>query len=216
MKARFSRTDLVTLALIGGTTLLTASLYGRLPVRIPIHFDIHGTPDGWMNKNLGAWLLTGTALGFWLFLRVGARLLPPRWAERMATSPIDLVAALMTFLLCSLQIMTLHAALTEAPSVGMMLGVLIGAFWLVLGLVLPRVRRNPWIGVRTPWTMTSDENWARTHRVAGYAFTAAGAFGLIGTALTRSCVIALVAMLASGFVPMLYSFVLARRLPPGI
>ena len=42
----------------------------------------------------------------------------------------------------------------------------LGALFVMLGLVMPRVRRNPWVGVRTPWTLASDENWARTHRFA--------------------------------------------------
>lgn len=210
-----SRTDLVTFAFIAGTTLMTASLYGQLPARIPTHFDIHGVADGWMNKTVGAWLLPLSALGLWLFLRVGTLLLPAPWRARMEKSPVDVVTALVTVLTCSLQFVTLHAALAGAPDVGMMLGIVIGAFWCALGLIMPRVRRNPWIGVRTPWTMTSDENWARTHRIAGYAFTGAGALALVGTVITKSPSVAIVAMLVSGLIPIAYSYALARRLPPG-
>jgi uncharacterized membrane protein len=40
--------------------------------------------------------------------------------------------------------------------------------------VLPRARPNWFFGIRTPWTLTNDRVWTRTHRVGGYAMTAAG------------------------------------------
>jgi uncharacterized membrane protein len=88
-----------------------------------------------------------------------------------------------------------------------------GAMFVAIGLVMPRVKRNPLIGVRTPWTLTSDENWARTQRVGGYAMVASGlAAALFGVALgDAGVVVALAFVLAAAVVPIVYSLVLARR-----
>jgi uncharacterized membrane protein len=99
------------------------------------------------------------------------------------------------------------------PTVAVVLGLIVGAFFVTLGLVTPKIRRNPWVGVRTPWTLSSDENWARTHRLAGYVLVTAGALMVVAVvAGYASAVPGLIA--ASVVVPIVYSFVLARRLPP--
>lgn len=63
------------------------------------------------------------------------------------------------------------------------------------------------------WTLASDENWARTHRVAGYAWMTAGFLSVIAVALGFAIAVP-VLIAASVPVPALYSFLLARRLPP--
>jgi uncharacterized membrane protein len=47
--------------------------------------------------------------------------------------------------------------------------------FVVLGNALPRARQNWWFGIRTPWTLTNERVWTRTHRVAGYLLAASGA-----------------------------------------
>ena len=60
-----------------------------------------------------------------------------------------------------------------------------GAFLFALSFVMPRIRRNPVIGIRVAWTLASDENWARTHRFASYTFAAAGVVALVGAPARR-------------------------------
>ena len=211
MKAKLERSDTVALALIGATIALTAALYSRLPARIATHFDVDGVPNGWMSRSVGAWILPLTALGLWLLLRPGALLLPPAWQSRMRESPTGLVAALSAGFIGALHGVILYAALGQSASVGMTPGSLIGAFWIALGLVLPRVRRNPWIGVRTAWTLSSDENWARTHRFAGFSFCAGGVLAFVA-ALAGQGALSGAFIVTSAIVPGVYSFVLARRL----
>jgi uncharacterized membrane protein len=214
VKTKLNQLDIASLALIAGMAALTGAVYARLPERVPTHFDGSGVANGWMNRFPGAWIIPLTALGLWLLLRPGARLLPTAWRARMDQSPVALVVMLVTLLCTSIHCVTLYAALAEPAPVGVYLGVPLGVFWFVSGLVLPRVRRNPWMGIRTPWTLSSDENWARTHRVAGHAFCIAGVLTVVGTLLTHSLQFGIAAILTSCFVPAVYSFVLARRLPP--
>ena len=210
---KLKTTDHLALGTIAGTVLLTATLYSRLPEHIPVHFDIHGAADGWLAREIGAWLLPAISLGLWLLMRFGGLILPSAWKERMNASPTAAVGAIIVALFSAIQGIVLYAALVKPPTVAVSLGLVLGAFWIALGLVMPRIRRNPWIGVRTAWTLSSDENWARTHRMAGYAFTIAGALALVAVAAGyASAAPALIA--ASAVVPMIYSFVLARHLPP--
>src|SRR6185437_15445048 len=55
----------------------------------------------------------------------------------------------------------------------------VGILFIVLGNVLGKVRPNWFVGVRTPWTLSSKRSWVRTHRLAGWLFTLAGLIFLV-------------------------------------
>jgi uncharacterized membrane protein len=213
LKAKLETSDWVSLAILGGTTALTVGLFSSLPARVPTHFDIHGVANGWMPRSAGAGVLPLTALGVWGLLRPGARLLPAAWHGRVQQSATGVLAALLVAFLSALQCIVLYAALLRPPSVGFALALLLGGFWIALGLVFPRIRRNPWMGIRTPWTLSSDENWAKTHRFAGFTFSIGGVAALLCAAVGASA-LSVPIILASALAPALYSSLLARRLPP--
>lgn len=204
--------DVVALGSMVGAVAATMAVYARLPDRVATHFDLYGVANGWMSRPVAAWLVPGIALGTWLLVRFGARALPVG-AGRIDAGTAALLAAATTVFQAGVHVLVLRHALVGGTTVvrGTWLG--LGALWIVLGLVLPRIRRNAFAGVRTPWTLASDENWARTHRVAGYSMTLAGAVallaGLHGGAAAGS--LALTAVIGGALVPVAYSGVYAYR-----
>lgn len=205
--------DVAAITLLAATSALTALLYERLPAQIPVHFDLYGRADGYSHRSLGAWLLPGVTLLVWATVRFGARIVPHGARERMLASPMALVGFLTTALFAALQGIILWAALHPTDSMGRALALSLGVYWLVLALVMPRVRRNPFVGVRTAWTLASDENWARTHRFSSFAFFLGGLVAVVA-ALAQAPAFAILAILASAFAPLVFSFVVAHRLPP--
>jgi uncharacterized membrane protein len=213
MKRKLDSFDLVSLGVIGCTSALTGALYTHLPARVPVHFNAHGAPNGWMDRPFGAWLMPAVALGTWALLRYAKSVVPSAWAERTAASPTSALAFLFATFLSALHVITLYAATHPGTLAGQPLVLAISTMWLALGQVLPRVRRNPIIGIRTAWTLTSDENWLRTHRVAGYTFSIAGLVALLAelAAGNAATPFAVAAFLMSAAVPAVYSYFLAHR-----
>ena len=91
-----------------------------------------------------------------------------------------------------------------------------GAFLFIalLGNVLGKVRRNFWIGVRTPWTLANETVWNQTHRLAAWTLTAGGLIACIAVLINPivGAIIAVVALLAAGMTPVIYSAMLYKRL----
>ncbi len=200
--------DRAAIALMAAASVLTAAVYPRLPAMIPVHFDLHGRADGFLPKALGAPMLLVIAAVTWALVRFGARLLPAGARERYERSPMAVAGLLTTTFMTGLQCCVLSAALTDG-AFGRGFALLLGLFWLVLGLTFPRLRRNPFVGIRVRWTMRSDENWARTHRFAGQCFAVAGVVAIVAGVL-GSVAVAIVAVVASTFVPIAYSWRIAR------
>ncbi len=208
------RFDAIALGILGVATGVTLAVYTRLPARVPVHFDIHGNADGFLPRAIGAFLLPLLCVVTWFFVRHAGKLLPPSWRARYESSPTAIVGLMVVALMSMLQLVVLYAALRPGLSMGFPIGLVLSLSWILMGQLMPRVRRNPFVGVRTTWTLSSDENWARTHRVAGWAFTIGGVVGLLGSLFGLPAV-AISAVLISGLWPVVYSYLLARRLEQG-
>jgi uncharacterized membrane protein len=210
--ATFSILDALTVGVILATGAVTAVLYPRLPDPMPTHYDWAGRPNGWLERVAGAWVVLAIAIATLALVRVGAILMPKGWRERLQASPVRAITLSIAATLCACQILLLHAALSPVPRLGTEIWALVGGLFVALGLALPRTRRNPLIGVRTAFTLASDENWARTHRVAGYFLVVSGMVAAVA-GLLGSQAVAIAALLVAAVGPVVWSWRIARAGP---
>jgi uncharacterized membrane protein len=191
--------------------------FDSLPPRLAIHWDINGRPNGWVARDQIFWSLfvMPTAMMLIVLLTVVLPWLSPR--------PFDLdrfrstyayVMMLVVLLLGYMHSVILFGSLNQnAIDVGCWL---IGGIIVVLGLmgnVLGRVRRNFYLGVRTPWTLASERVWIETHRVAAWVLVAASFLGLVALLAGVPFSVIFVAYIgAIVAVPVGYSWWLYRRL----
>jgi len=178
----------------------SAATYLWLPDRMPTHFDLAGHPDGYSSRTFGAFLLPV----FMLAIVVLAR--RPNRALQMACAIVSAFAL-------ALHVLVLRAALSGG-GLGDVFWLVAGVFFVAIGLVLPRLPHNRWVGVRTPWSMRSPEVWARSQRAGGYALVAAGVLVMISCTMTGSVALALrgVAIVGAGAVSIVYSYIAAKKL----
>jgi uncharacterized membrane protein len=205
--------DVTALTLMAGTTLLSWKIFPSLPPRIATHFDAFGNPNGYSSREFGAFLLPILAFAIWGAVRFAMLAAPESWRMKAANAPMAAAATLTVAFLCGLHIAILNAALNGGTGLGRELALLLGGMWIALGILLPRMRRNPVFGVRTAWTLSSDENWARTHRVASYTFLAGGllCLGACLISATAAVGVAIVTVIVSALIPTVYSWSIARH-----
>lgn len=201
--------DLASLGMVSATLLGSALVYTRLPERFPIHFDLHGNVDGFASRPVGAFLMPVVALATWAFVRSVPRFLTGEGRVRALASPLPLVTALVSFLFAGLHFVMLDVALSGSATAGAALGLVLSLFSVALGLVLPKLRRNGYAGIRTPYSLASDENWQKTHRLGGMLFVGAGLVGLIAVPF-GSIAVAVGALVAASLASAIYSFTLGK------
>jgi uncharacterized membrane protein len=208
--------DALALGSIAAAAVASAGLYSRLPERVATHFDLHGDPNGWMTRPWAAAFMPVFALVLWALVRFAPRVLPRSDEKRIAPNVVAMIASVKCVFLAALHFVILRFAIAPGIDVTRAVFLLVGPFFVAIGLVLPRVKRNPIIGVRTAWTLRSDENWARSQRVGGYSMVTAGLVSMIGGGLggTAGAIVALSGLIVAGIVPVVYSLVIARRLEP--
>ena len=192
-----------SLGLLLTSWLLSAALYDRLPDPVPTHWNISGRADGFTRKPWGA-LLSPLLLTI-VYLVTAVNVHRTQRRERHADSRVGSGAyqfGVMTvlFLFSSLHVYPLLSA-SPAP-----MGLVFGMLLLGFGVVLPGVSQNRVLGIRTPWTLRSDDVWRRTHTFGSRVFLVGGAVQLALALADATRPYAMGAFLATMIVPVAYSW----------
>jgi uncharacterized membrane protein len=122
----------------------------------------------------GAWALPIFLLGMWALVRILPRI-DPRGSNyaKFGSAFESIIVSVMLFML-GLHIVVLRAALGYSVQMQRIMPIGIGVLLVVIGNLLPRARPNWFVGIRTPWTLSSDRVWEKTHRFGGRVFVAGG------------------------------------------
>ncbi|NSW80720.1 MAG: DUF1648 domain-containing protein [Chthonomonadetes bacterium] len=204
--------------LVWGVLLIAAMLayslwlYPSLPERVPTHWNWKGEVDGWSSKPVGAFLLPGLTAVLWLVLLALPWLSPRGFKIEPFLSTYNLIVVMVLALMGYIHAVALHAAIH--PRLDVSRALFGGVFLLFagIGLLLGRVKRNFWVGVRTPWTLASEVVWDRTHRLTARLYALAGSLGALAIWLGVPPAVCLVVFLVLVFVPVVYSLVLYKQM----
>lgn len=186
--------------------------YPALPDPVPTHWNGAGEIDGWTAKPWGVWVFPLIALLMTTIMFILPVVSPKGFRLDSARKAFDIVILILALFMLVVEVLSFRAAINGSENLMMSIPVLVGVLFIGLGNYLGKFPKNFFVGIRTPWTLASDEVWDKTHRLAGYLFIFAG-LGVVSTAFFRSpewVIIVLIAVAA--LIPAVYSFVLYRKL----
>ena len=121
------------------------------------------------------------------------------------------LSASVTAFLFVLHALALGAAL-DRIDMDRGLGIAFGGFFLVMGNWMPKIRRNFFMGIRTPWTLADEEVWAVTHRFGGRTMVGGGLLMVIAAVAGAPMWATIGILLVSALAPAAYSFFAYRSL----
>jgi uncharacterized membrane protein len=204
--------DRLSLLLIAFSFAFAAIMYPSLPELIPTHWDAAGDADAYTPKPWGAFLLPAIAWLVFVVMKLIPVISPKGFRTDQFMEVVRLFQVVLVAFMAVLTVMTLLYAAGYEIDMSRFLSAALGVLFVILGNYLGKVRKNFFIGIRTPWTLASSEVWARTHRLAAWLFTLAGIATLMSAVYLQGLQVAVVSALIAGFVPVIYSFLLYRRL----
>lgn len=181
-------------------------LWNRFPETIAIHFGIDGRADGYGNVPFAVFVPPLLLLAVqWLCIFFTTR--DPGNKDRN-TKPLTLVLWIVPIignLCCGLMY---ALALGVDVSVEMIMGIALGLMFAAIGNYLPKCKMNSTMGIKIPWTYSSEENWNATHRFAGRVWVIGGLIAALGSLIPGGWGIAVMitAMFALCVIPMVYSY----------
>lgn len=175
--------------------ILSFYFYPGLPDKVPSHFNIHGSPDGYSPKLQFMMIFWGIFIGLYLMLTF-IPLIDPFWKK--IESRYDTLLLLrdfaMLFMVFIFIVSIIGAKRGTLPVRVMNIG--FGFLFIFLGNWLPKLPRNFFFGIRTPWTLASEEVWKKSHILGGWLFVAGGILLIIFAIIGVSPLVSLIGILS--------------------
>ncbi|WP_134684934.1 SdpI family protein [Brevibacillus migulae] len=189
--------------------------YGDLPEQMAVHFNSEGIADGFQSKPLFFVIyvvISSVIMGALLFTR---KLDPKKQNYEKFPKAYEAIRFAVLILLSVSYLFLVMNNLGVSLDVRIFVHLLLGLVWVIVGNYLGQVRSNHFIGIRTPWTMADEGIWRKTHRMAAPVWVLAGLLLILAAflpALRESPILVLSVIIVSIALPIVYSFILHRRM----
>lgn len=188
--------------------LIGLLLWNRLPDQIPTHWDINGETDGWSSKLFAVFGLPGILLALhWVCVLASCA---DPGSKHYHPKMIRLVLWICPVIGLVIGALIYSTALGYTLSVEIIMPLLVGLMFIIVGNLLPKCRLSYTMGIKLPWTLANEENWNKTHRFGGKVWVIGGIITM-ATAFIGSFWILLAVLVVMMAVPTVYSYQLYRK-----
>ena len=211
--------------------ILLVSLFGTLtalsfmPDTVPVHFNIQGIADRWGSKYemLIMPVIMAVMLGIWFVCDIFYRKQAGAATEekQRAEAQMNIKVINITFTATSVMFLVLNAICLylsyiqlepgQALDIDVMriIAVVMGIFFVFIGNIMPKTKRNSAVGFRFPWTRYNDVTWAKCNRFSGFAMVISGLLTAVGGILfsgMTAMIVMMIAIFGSLIVILIYAY----------
>jgi len=167
-----------------GVTLLSfvigIYLYPQMPERMASHWNARGQVDGYIPKFWGLFLIPLTSVGLLLLFIIIPKIDPLKHNIEKFRKYYDIFVLLSIIFLLYIHLLTILWNMGVRFNMAQLLAPAFGILFYYCGILIENARRNWFIGIRTPWTLSSEKVWEKTHKVGGKLFKISGIIAFVG------------------------------------
>lgn len=199
---------------MAGLLLAAVVLYPHLPAKMPGHWNIHGEIDAYYPKSFGAFFEPILLIGIYLLMLFTPLIDPKRENYLRFAGAYRFLRWAMVLFLGILYGASILASMGYLVDVGLLVKAIVAVLFIVIGNFMSQFRHNYFVGIKTPWTLASEEVWQRTHRLGARIWVAGGLICLAMAPVNASwgAYVFFTALLLMVFVPTIYSYSLFNKL----
>lgn len=211
-KAKSKTILIVSIILILLLFLIPVLLYSSLPSEIAIHWNTKSEADDFMAKPLGIFLIPIFTLAIFLLLIFLPRIDPLKHHYKKFQNYYDGFILVMTLFMFYLQVLIILWNLDYRFNMGTMMVPALAVLFFYIGYIMPNIKRNWFIGIRTPWTLSNDKVWEKTHALGGKLFIISGIIALAGILFEAYLMwFILIPVLLTAVWVIVYSYIIWRK-----
>lgn len=201
------------LGIIAAAVIISIIVYGRMPEQVAIHWDIQGNADRYASKPLALFMLPVVMLAV-LILNKLAPIIDPRKANlKKNRGDIDTINFFLMLVLLAVHVLTIVYSLGYEFDMSIIAPLLAGAIFVVVGNYMPRFKHNYSFGLKTAWTLASENVWRKANAISGRFFFVGGLIMILSLFLPRiwMLVVFFATLIICAVVPVLVSFLLYKK-----
>lgn len=183
-------------------------LWDKLPDQVPVHWNMSGEVDDYATKTQAVFLMPLVLVAFQWICVLGTSLDPKKQNinDKMFTLVLWIIPIIS--LLCNS--MVYATALGHKVSVEIIMPLFMGALFVIIGNYMPKCKQSYTMGIKLPWTLDDEENWNKTHRMAGFLWVIGGIV-VMATAFLGAFWLFFIVLIPMVIVPTVYSYLLYKK-----
>jgi len=182
-------------------------LYPQMPDEMASHWNIKGEADGYMSKFWGLFLMPIILLGLFLLFILIPKIDPLKANIAKFRKYFDGFMVLIMVFLFYIYLLSIAWNLGKRFDMSQMMVPALGILFYYCGILVENAKRNWFIGIRTPWTLSSEKVWEKTHKIGGKLFKVTGLIILLGIFFPNyAFYFILVPVLLAAFYTITYSY----------
>ena len=208
------RKDWYIIIIIAAGLVLGLLLYARLPSRIVTHWNAEGMPDGYSSRLSGVLSLPLMNIALYILFTFLPHIDPKKSNYGKFAGSYQILKLLIASFMSVIQAAIMAFAVGLRFSMAALTCICVSLVFIIVGNMMGRFRFNYFVGIKTPWTLASEEVWRKTHRMAAPLWTAGGILIFILAFFPPKFTVAgiiSIAILISA-VPVVYSYAAYRKL----
>lgn len=168
------KTEIIPIIFLVLSIVLSFYFFQNFPVKVATHWNTHGQPDGYTGKTFAAFFFPVLNVGIYLLMLLIPLADPKKQNYKYFRHIYHIIkGALVVFMTVIYFIISLNALNYNLP-VNILVPIGVGILFVILGYYLKDVKPNWFMGIRTPWTLSSDRVWAKTHKFGSKVFITCG------------------------------------------
>lgn len=206
-----NKATLVLILIIVFSFALSAYFYPKLPSQIATHWNLSGEADGYSSKAFGLFLIPVLLVVLFTIFMFIPRIDPLRENVKKFWNEFVLFIAILFFFMLYLQLLLIQWNRGVEFDFVRFLTPAFSVLFFYIGVLLEKSKRNWFIGIRTPWTLSNDQVWEKTHQLAAPLFKVAAILNLAGIIWPALAFFLLFgSILTAALVPSVYSYFVFR------
>jgi len=174
------KSGIIIIGIILFSFIVSIYIYPQMPEKMVSHWNAQGQADGYMSKFWGLFLIPITLVGLALLFTAIPRIDPLKANIEKFRKYYDGLVVLFFIYMLSIQFHVILWNLGIKISPNIIMPISIGILFFYIGVLCENAKRNWFIGIRTPWTLSNEKVWEKTHKIGGKLFKIAGVIAFIG------------------------------------
>ncbi len=172
--------DILMLALVAISFLLGWYFYPALPDQVASHWNVHGEVDGYSSKFFALFFIPFALVALTIIFMLIPCIDPLKENISKFRRYYDRLVILFFVFLIFLELYIVYWNLGHRLAPGFLLSVGLGLLFYYIGILCEHTKRNWFIGIRTPWTLSSDKVWEKTNKLGGILLKITGMITFAG------------------------------------
>lgn len=194
--------------------VLWAVFYKELPAELPTHWGPSGEIDDYTSKLGTFFMLHGLIIGMYVLMVFLPNLDPKKANYKFFDKGYSAIVNGMLLIFVAIDFGTIYIGLGHKLEMAKLICLLVGALFIVIGNYMQQVKTNYFVGIKTPWTLSNETVWKKTHRVGARSFMISGLLIMLSFFLPMKWTAGIVigAAILCSVIPIAYSYVIYKKI----